>query len=162
MAMRSVPAGWAILAILLVGAAPRTIFASSAWVAFDRGASCEATARSDRIVTRLLEQAHAAFVFDRQGTRRGQFAAKLSRPVRPGASVMLTIGDRPFLLAARDRFVWSKGPLQESAIIGAARFASGMRIEARSTGGERFVDGYQLAGVAGAIDAAAACSTRRG
>jgi len=153
--------GGALLAVLLIGAAPRTVFAADGWTAFDRGSSCEAGARSERIATSRAEQAHAAFVFDRSGPRRGQFAARLGRPVRPGATVLLTVGDQPFLLAARDRFAWSRGPAQESAIIAAARVAPGMRIEARAPGGGRFVDSYRLGGAAGAIDAAAACSARR-
>ena len=152
----------ALMALMLVGAAPRTVFAAEGWAAFDRGASCEAGARSARITTNPLEQAHATFAFDRGGPRRGQFAAQLGRPVRPGATVLLTVGDRPFLLAARDGFAWSRGPAQESAIIAAVRFAPGMRIDARSPGDGRFVDRYALAGAAGAIDAAAACSARRG
>ena len=160
MTMRAINFWRAMLALVLAGAAPRIIFADGGWAAFDRGTSCEARVRSDRVTRKPLEQAHAAFVFDRVGTRRGQFAAQLGHPVRPGASVLLTVGDQPFLLAARDRFAWSRGPAQESAIIAAARFAPGMRIEARSPGGGRFVDRYRLAGAAGAIDAAASCSAR--
>ena len=71
---------------------------------------------------------------------------------------MLTIGDRPFLLASRGDWAWSRGPAQEAAIIAAARLAGGMRIEARDAGGRRFVDRYVLDGAPTAIDAAAACA----
>lgn len=154
-------AALALGALLLIAAAPRAVFTFGGWATFDRGGSCEAVGRSKRIDADRDAQPHAAFVFDRRGPRRGQFAAQLTRPVRPDAAVLLTVGDQPFLLVARDRFAWSRGPAQESAIIAAARYAPGMRIEARSPGGGRFVDRYALAGAAGAIDAAAACSVQR-
>ena len=53
---------------------------------------------------------------------------------------MLTIGDRPFLLVARGDWAWSRGPLQEAAIIDAARGATSMRIESRDRAGRRFAD----------------------
>jgi hypothetical protein len=69
---------------------------------------------------------------------------------------MLTVGDQPFLLVARGDWAWSRGPLQEQAIIAAVRAASGMRIEARDPSGRRFSDPYSLDGAPTAIDAAAA------
>lgn len=150
-----------LLAPMLIGASPRIVFARDGWASFDRGSSCDAVSRAERIASEPDEQAHAGFVFDRAGPRHGQFAALLARPIAPGATVILTIGDRPFLLAARDRFAWSRGPGQEGAIIGAARTSSAMRIEARAPDGGRFADRYGLAGAAGAIDAAAACSVGR-
>jgi hypothetical protein len=69
---------------------------------------------------------------------------------------MLTIGERPFLLVARGDWSWSRGPLQEAAIIDAARSARAMRIESRDGAGRRFVDRYLLDGAPTAIDAAAA------
>ena len=69
---------------------------------------------------------------------------------------MLTIGEQPFLLVARGDWAWSNGPLQEAAIIAAARSAQSMRIEARDSSGRRFTDRYLLDGAPTAIDAAAA------
>ena len=69
---------------------------------------------------------------------------------------MLTIGERPFLLVARGDWAWSRGPLQEAAIIEAARVARSMRVEGRDAGGRRFTDRYLLDGAPTAIDAAAA------
>lgn len=71
-------------------------------------------------------------------------------------------GDTPFLLVARGAWAWSRGPAQEAAIIAALRIAPGMRIEARSPGGGRFVDRFDLNGAPTAIDAAAACASRAG
>ena len=74
---------------------------------------------------------------------------------------MLEVGNQPFLLVARDSWAWSRGPLQEQAIIAAVRYATGMRIEARDTAGVRFSDPYLLDGAPTAIDAAAArCALR--
>ena len=138
------------------------IFAGGAWAAIDRGASCEALSRSIRIAARGKVQATAGFAFSPDHRRWGEFHAHLSRVPRPGSSVMLQIGDQPFLLVARGDWAWSRGPLQEQAIIAAARDSSAMRVEARDGGGRRFVDSYVLEGAPTAIDAAAARCALRG
>ena len=132
------------------------IHAGGGWAAIDRGASCEALARSVRIATRGKVQATAGFSFTPDRRRWGEFHARLSRDARPGSSVILTIGDQPFLLVSRGGWAWSRGALQEEAILTAARAAPSMRIEARDAGGRRFRDGYVLSGAPTAIDAAAA------
>ena len=53
-------------------------------------------------------------------------------------------------------WAWSRGALQEQAIIAAIRNNGGMRVEGRDVGGGRFADRYELAGAPTAIDAAAA------
>jgi hypothetical protein len=132
------------------------IHAGGAWAAIDRGTVCEAQARSARIASRGKIQAIAGFAFSADRKRWGEFHARLSRSPRPGSSVMLTVGDRPFMLVARGGWAWSRGPLQEEAIVAAVRAAGGMRIEARDAGGRRFSDPYALDGAPTAIDAAAA------
>jgi hypothetical protein len=72
---------------------------------------------------------------------------------------MLHVGDQPFLLMNRDDMAWSRGPRQEQAIVSAIRASGGMRVEARSPGGGRIVDRYNLEGAPLAIDAAAACAS---
>ena len=101
-------------------------------------------------------QARAGFAFDAGGPRRGQFFAQLSRNVRPGATVILTVGEQPFMLASGSGWAWSRDPAQETGIIASVRAATGMRIESHDIGGGRFVDRYQLDGAPTAIDAAAA------
>ncbi len=130
------------------------------WAALDRGSECEAASRSLRIAREGKAQARAGFAFDAKGPRDGQFYARLSREVRPGSSVMLTVGDRPFLLVSRGGWAWSRGPAQEAAIIAALRSNAGMKVEARSPGGGRIRDYYSLDGAPLAIDAAAACAAR--
>jgi len=158
-------ASLALLGLALIApAGPRalTIFAGGAWAAIDRGASCEALSRSVRIAAKGKVQASAGFAFSPDHRRWGEFHARLSRVPRPGSSVMLQIGDQPFLLVARGDWAWSRGALQEQAIIAAARNAPGMRVEARDGAGRRFVDNYLLDGAPTAIDAAAARCALRG
>lgn len=158
--------GWTALAAALALSAPAdargaVVFAGGAWAAIDRGPVCEALARSAKIAPRDKVQATAGFAFTPDHRRWGEFHVQLSRVSRPGSSVMLQVGDQPFLLIAQGGWAWSRGPLQEQAIIAAVRNATGMRIEARDARGARFTDPYLLDGAATAIDAAAArCALR--
>ena len=139
------------------------VFASGSWAAIDRGDACVALGRSARIAAKGKVQATAGFSFARDRRRWGEFHARLRRMPRPGSSVILTIGDQPFMLAVRGDWAWSRGPLQEQAIIEALRGAGGMRVEARDLAGQRFSDPYALDGAPTAIDAAAArCSGKIG
>ncbi|WP_310469016.1 hypothetical protein [Sphingomonas sp.] len=148
-------AAW-LLAPAAATAAPRTLAARGVWAAFDHGRHCEAVARSELDALKNRPQARLGFRFDRAGPRGGELAARLSRVPRPGSSVILKIDGRPFLLAARGDWAWSRGPAQDAAIIAAARLAGSLRIEARDAAGRRFVDRYLLDGAPTAIDAAAA------
>jgi len=138
------------------------VFAGGAWAAIDRGDVCEALTRSQKIAPKGQVQAAAGLSFTPDHRRWGEFHAQLSRAPRPGSSVMLEVGDQPFLLIARDGWAWSRGPLQEQAIIAAMRNATGMRIETRDAAGGRFTDPYLLDGAPTAIDAAAARCALRG
>jgi hypothetical protein len=137
-------------------AAGRILFAAGTWAAIDRGATCVAAGRSAKIAVKGKVQPVAGFTFTADRRRWGEFHAHLSRMPRAGSSVILTVGGQPFLLTARGDWAWSTGPAQEQAIIAAARNATGMRVEARDLGGNRFADPYALDGAPAAIDAAAA------
>jgi hypothetical protein len=137
-------------------AAGRILFAAGTWAAIDRGATCVAAGRSAKIAVKGKVQGVAGFTFTADRWRWGEFHAHLSRMPRAGSSVILTVGAQPFLLTARGDWAWSTGPAQEQAIIAAARNATGMRVEARDLGGNRFADPYALDGAPAAIDAAAA------
>jgi hypothetical protein len=139
-------------------AAPAIVAADGQWATLSQGRTCEAASRSLGVVYRERPAARASLSFDAGGPRHGQFAARLSRVPRAGATVMLHIGEQPFLLMAQGDMAWSRGPKQEQAIIAAMRVSGGMRVEARSPGGGRIVDRYSLDGAPLAIDAAAACS----
>ena len=153
---------FALLMLTLGGARGSTIHAGGAWAALDRGAVCEALSRSVRLAAKGKVQAIAGFAFTPDHKRWGEFHARLSRTPRPGSSVMLQVGGQPFLLAVRGIDAWSRGPLQEQAIIAAAREATAMRIEARDGVGRRFIDNYVLDGAPTAIDAAATRCALRG
>lgn len=149
-----------LLLLLLIAAVPASaqqlVFAGGQWVALDRGTSCEAASRSLRIALKGKVQARAGFAFDAPGPRRGQFFAQLSRLPRAGSTVILTVGDQPFMLASGSGWAWSRDPAQEAAIIAAVRTSNGMRVDSRDQAGGRFVDRYLLDGAPTAIDAAAA------
>jgi hypothetical protein len=151
-----------VVAVAGAGSARGTvIFAGGGWAAIDRGSVCEALARSEKIAAKDKVQATAGFAFGADHRRWGEFHAQLSRVARPGSSVILHLGDMPFLLVARGDLAWSRGPLQEQAIIDAARSGGQMKLEARDSAGVRFIDPYVLDGAATAVDAAAArCSLR--
>jgi len=150
------------LFLALSAAAPATIAAGGGWAAIDRGGTCEALTRSLRIAAKDKVQASAGFAFTADRRRWGEFHARLSRVPRPGSSVLVTVGNQPFLLVARGDWAWSRGPSQEQAIIDAARNGGMMRVEARDGAGRRFVDPYMLDGAPTAIDAAAARCALRG
>lgn len=138
------------------------IQAGGAWAAIDRGKACEALSRSAKIVPRGRVQPVAGFTFTTDHRRWGEFHAQLSRVVRSGSSIILKVGDQPFLLVGRGDWAWSRGALQEQAIIAAIRQGRGMSLEARDAGGAQFVDPYALEGAPTAIDAAAARCALRG
>jgi hypothetical protein len=132
------------------------IYAGNSWAAIDRGETCEALSRSQRIAAKGKVQAIAGFTFSADRRRWGEFHSRLRRMPRAGAAVMLRIDNQPFLLVSRNNWAWSDGPLQEQAIIAALRSGNGMTIESRDAAGRRFIDPYSLDGAATAIDAAAA------
>ena len=150
------------LATAAAAAPSRLIIARGNWASFDRGQACEAVARPLAPPNSHDSPPYVVIAFDRAGPRHGQLFAQLRRPARPGSSVIATIGDQPFLLAARDASAWSKDARQEAAMLAAIRIAGGMRSEARDSSGRRMADRYVLDGAPTAIDAAAAaCSLPR-
>ena len=152
------------LAIVATGATARgaVIYAGGGWASIDRGSVCEALSRSAKIAPKGKVQAVAGFAFTPDHKRWGEFHAQLSRISRPGSSVVLHVGDQPFLLVTQGDGAWSRGPQQEQAIIAAARNGGWMRVEARDRSGVRFIDPYVLEGAPTAIDAAATRCALRG
>ena len=155
----------AILLLVLAasaGARGSVLFGGGGWAAIDRGGVCEALSRSAKIAPKGKVQASAGFAFTPDHKRWGEFHARLSRVSRAASSVILHIGEQPFLLVSREDWAWSRGPAQEQAIIDAARLGGHMSVEARDQAGVRFIDPYALAGAPTAIDAAAARCALRG
>lgn len=144
--------------VLSVAALPaeaaQVLFAGGNWAAIDFGRRCEA--RSRALGSTAKTEAVAGFAFGRGGGPQGRFYVRISRPARPGASVIATIGSEPFLLVGKGGWAWSRTGQQQRAMIAAARHSGGMRVESRDQRGRRIVDRYLLAGAATAIDAAAA------
>jgi hypothetical protein len=156
---------WLALSVLVaVPPAPRgaVVVAGGAWAAIDRGSVCEALSRTQRWTAPGKVKASAGCAFTPDRRRWGEFHAQLSRAPRAGSSVLLNIGGQPFLLVSRGGWAWSRGPVQEQAIIAAIRTAGSMRVEARDGSGARFADPYVLDGAPTAIDAAAARCGLRG
>lgn len=145
----------ALLAVPAPAAAQRLLHAGANWAAFERpGGICEAVGRSELQALPGRVQARAAFAFARDRSRRGELHILFARPVRPGASAILSVGQASFLLVTRGNSAWSRGPAQERAILAALRGASEMRVRAAGVGGA-ISDRYLLAGAPTAIDAAA-------
>lgn len=145
------------LLALFAGAAappPQIAFAGGHWAAIAFGSRCEA--RSRPLWFKEGTHPYAGFAFDRSGRPHGQFYVHLGRGARPGASVIATIGDQPFLLSGSGEWAWSANPAQQQAMLKAARYGPWMRIDSRDSSGRRMVDRYDLSGAATAIDAAAA------
>jgi hypothetical protein len=138
------------------------IYAGGAWAAIDRGATCEALSRSQKIAAKDKVQALAGLTFTADHRRWGEFHVRLSRVPRGDASVMLQIGGQPFLLGTRGGWAWSRGPLQAQTIIAAMRDGATMSVTSRDERGVRFSDPYLLDGAPTAIDAAAARCALRG
>ena len=138
------------------------IYAGGAWAAIDRGAVCEALTRSQKIAPKDKVQAEAGISFTPDHKRWGEFHVRLSRLPRGDATVMLKVGDQPFLLAVRGDWAWSRGPAQAQAIIAAIRQGATMSVSTRDGAGVRFSDPYLLDGAPTAIDAAAARCALRG
>jgi len=150
--------------VVLSGAAlarGTVISAGGAWAAIDRGQLCEAVSRSQKVVPKDKVQPIAGFSFTADRGHWGEFHARLSRIPRGDASVMLRIGEQPFLLVARGGWAWSRGPAQAQAITEAIRNGAIMSVTSRDGAGVRFSDPYLLDGAPTAIDAAAArCALR--
>jgi hypothetical protein len=152
-----------LLSILLLAtpASARIVQARGQWAAIEEQGRCRAMARSLRDSAREQPQAYFALLFDPARRSVGTVSVRLSRPLRAGGSVILTVGEQPFLLKGQGWFAWSRGPAQEAAIVAAMRGAGGMRVDSRDGAGRRSVDRYLLDGAPTAIDAAAAACSKR-
>lgn len=152
--------GLLLLSAVATAGASRIAFVGVDWAAIDFGKQCEA--RSKPLWAKPGTSPYAGFAFERGG-RQGQFYVHLSKPSRPGATIVATIGDQPFLLAGKGDWGWSRNLAQQSAMIAAVRNGGSMRIDSRDARGGRIVDRYGLGAAPTAIDAAAAaCAGKSG
>jgi hypothetical protein len=91
---------------------------------------------------------------------RGQIHIRLSREVRSGAQVILSIDDRRITLVGGGADAWAANPRADASIIAAMRSGRSMSIASVGASGGGFADTYRLKGAATAIDAAALGCTR--
>jgi hypothetical protein len=86
---------------------------------------------------------------------RGQIHIRLSREVRSGTKVTLSIDDRWIILVGGGTDAWAANPRADASIIAAMRSGRSMSIASVAATGAGFADTYRLKGAATAIDAAA-------
>ena len=86
---------------------------------------------------------------------RGQIHIRLSREVRNGAKVVLSIDDRRITLVGSGADAWAANPRADASIIAALRSGRSMSIASVAATGGGFADTYRMKGAATAVDAAA-------
>lgn len=93
---------------------------------------------------------------------RSQLHIRLSREMRKGTQITLTIDDRRWSMTGSGADVWARSPRHDAFIVAKMRSGRSMSIEAVASSGGGFADVYKLKGAATAIDAAAlGCARRR-
>jgi hypothetical protein len=85
---------------------------------------------------------------------RAQVHFRLSRQIAPNARIMLSIGGQRLRLTGGGGDAWAVDRRMDAAIVAAMRSAPSMTVYARDAQGRGFVNTYQLAGAATAMDAA--------
>lgn len=86
---------------------------------------------------------------------RGQVHFRLSRQVKPGAPLSLSIAGQRIPLVGGGAEAWAADKRGDAAIIAAMRSAQAMTVSARDVSGKGFTNSYALEGAATAMDAAA-------
>lgn len=86
---------------------------------------------------------------------RGQVHFRLSRQVKPGAPLSLSIAGQRIALVGGGAEAWAPDKRGDAAIMAAMRSAREMTLSARDVGGRGFTNSYVLEGAATAMDAAA-------
>lgn len=97
-----------------------------------------------------------------RGAVRGQVHFRLSRKLKPGAPITLSLGGQRIPLTGGGADAWASDKRGDAAIIAAIRNASEMTVSARDASGNGFSNTWDLTGAASAIDAATlACASLR-
>ena len=86
---------------------------------------------------------------------RGQVHFRLSRQVKPGAPLSLSIAGQRNALVGGGAEAWAQDKRGDAAIMAAMRSAREMTVSARDVSGRGFTNSYGLEGAATAMDAAA-------
>lgn len=116
---------------------------------------CYAVAMAEPSTKRREYQPYASVGTWPRRNVRGQVHFRLSRRIKPGAPVTLSIGGQRFTLAAGGSDAWAADPRMDAAIVAAMRSARSMTVATRDTTGGGFSNTWQLPGAATAMDAAA-------
>lgn len=152
-----------VLILVAAGAAEArdTIAIFKSWGAFREGSSsCFAIAEPVDLPTDAARPFVAVGYWPQTGVR-GQLHVRLSRPVRRGARVTLTIGDYNRSLVGGGADAWAPSRRADAEVVANMRVGSSMSVASVAAGGA-FADVYRLRGAASAIDAAAlACLPSR-
>ena len=85
---------------------------------------------------------------------RGQVHFRLSRRLKPGSSITLTLGRERFELVGRTGDAWGADKRMDAQIVANMRSARSMVIRAVDAQGRRFSNTYALQGAATAMDTA--------
>lgn len=85
---------------------------------------------------------------------RNQVNFQLSRTVREGSAITLSMGGRQFALVGGGNQAWAPNQAGDAAIVAAMRSAGEMTVGATDARGVRFSTTYKLDGAATAMDAA--------
>ncbi len=84
-----------------------------------------------------------------------QLHIRLSREMRKGAPITMTIDDRRWTMTGSGADVWALSARHDAFIVAKMRSGRSMSIETVAASGGGFADTYRLKGAATAIDAAA-------
>ncbi|MEM8726124.1 MAG: invasion associated locus B family protein [Pseudomonadota bacterium] len=151
--MRSLLIPFALGALALPASAKDSLGVYSNWAAF-RDAE---TPRCYAIAKPRGEQKRGSYVSVATWPSqriRNQVHVRLAAPAGANGSARLRVGRQNFSLLTSGRDAWASDAKMDAAIVAALRSANSMSVSARSAGGRRFIDRYDLAGVATAMDAA--------
>jgi hypothetical protein len=150
-----------ILATCLVAASPAlgrdSLGLYATWGAFRDPVAprCYAIAMADPSAQQRDYQPFAAVgTWPRRGVRN-QIHFRLSRQLSARSPIVLTIGDRRFVLTGGGGDAWAANASDNAAMVAAIRSAPRMQVSARDVRGRVFANLWPLAGAASAMDAAA-------
>lgn len=93
---------------------------------------------------------------------RGQVHVRMTRSLREGTWIVLSIGGRSFSLTGSGSNAWAQDARMDAAIVAAMRSGETMTVTSIDARGRRFFDRYSLDGAPTALDAATLGCTSRG
>jgi hypothetical protein len=127
------------------------------WAAFrdGQGPRCYAIAKALPSTKQRDYQPYADVAWWPRQAVRGQVHLRLSRKLKPGAPIVLSIGGQRLSLAGGGGDAWAADKRMDAAVIAAMRSATEMTVYARGADGNGFSNTWQLDGAATAMDAAA-------